>query len=125
MSRWRFGCVTYEGRLVTVNSKATASPRASGTDCEGNLRRPRIAKGQRSVDYIRVRGGLPSPVDADLDGQVLKVDLVLMRAQLFDVDDDGRLHAGGPVEDITEDVATVLRRYPAGPPPGPSAHDDL
>lgn len=120
-----FVCVTPDGRMVTVNSKATVSPRASGVDRDGNLLRPRIAKGQNAVEYTTVRGGLPSPVDGEVDGQVLKVDLVLMRAQLFEFDDDGRLQAGGPVEDIADDVEAVLRRYPAGAPPGPSAYDDL
>ena len=120
-----FVCVTPEGRMVTVNSKATVSPRASGTDRDGNLLPPRITKGKNAVEYTTVRGGLPSPVDGEVDGQVLKVDLVLMRAQLFAFDDAGRLYADGPVEDIADDVQTVLRRYPDGPPPGPSAYDDL
>ncbi|WP_447707733.1 hypothetical protein [Mycobacterium sp. C31M] len=120
-----FVCVAPDRRLVTVNSKATVSPRASGTDRDGNLVRPRIAKGQNAVEYTTVRGGLSSPVDGEVDGQVLKVDLLLMRAQLFEFDDTGQLHAREPVEDIADDVQTILRRYPAGPPPGPSAYDDL
>ncbi len=70
-----FVCVTPEGRMVTANSKATVSPRASGTDRDGNLVRPRIAKGQNAVEYTTVRGGLPSPIDSEVDGQVLKVAL--------------------------------------------------
>lgn len=120
-----FVCVTPDGRMVTVNSKATVSPGASGTDRDGNLVRPRIAKGQSTIEYTTARGGLPSPVDGEVDGQVLKVDLVLMRAQLFEFDDAGRLRARGPVEDVAADVQAVLQRYPDGPLPGPSVYDDL
>jgi hypothetical protein len=118
-----FVCVTPDGRLVTVNSKATVSARASGFSREGDLRRPRVAKGQNAVDYTTVRGGLPSPIEGDVDGQVIKVDLVVMLAQLFEFDDRGRTHARGAVEDIADDVIAVLRQFPDGPPPGPSAFD--
>jgi hypothetical protein len=37
-------------------------------------------------------------------GQILKVDLALMLAQLFDIGFDGRLQARPVIEDVSEDV---------------------
>jgi hypothetical protein len=67
------------------------SPRPTGLDRVGNLKRPRIARTQVFVDYTTVRGGLPSPLEGAVAGQILKVDLALMLAQLFDIGFDGRL----------------------------------
>lgn len=118
-----FVCVTPDDRLVTVNSKATVSARISGIGRDGNLRRPRIGKGQNAPEYMSVRGGLPSPIEGEVDGQVLKVDLVVMLAQLFEFDDRRRAHPCGALEEIADDVVTVLRRFPKGSPPVPSALD--
>jgi hypothetical protein len=109
--------------LVTVNSKATVSARVSGIDRNGNLRRPRIAKGQNALEYMSVRGGLPSPIEGEVDGQVLKVDLVVMLAQLFEFDNRRRPHSCGAIENIADDVVAVLRQFPVGSPPAPSAFD--
>lgn len=118
-----FVCVTPDGRFVTVNSKATVSARTSGFGRDGNLRRPRIGKAQSALDYTTVRGGLQSPVDGEVDGQVLKVDLVVMSAQLFEFDDGRRAHACGAVENIADDVAAALAQFPDGSPPAPSSFD--
>jgi hypothetical protein len=118
-----FVCVTPDERLVTVNSKATVSAQISRMDRDGNLRPPRTAKGQKTLEYITVRGGLLSPIEGEVDGQVLKVDLVIMRAQLFEFDDCRRAHPDGAVEDIADDVVAVLRQFPEGSPPAPSVFD--
>jgi hypothetical protein len=77
------------------------SPRPTGLDRVGNLKRPRT---QVFVDYTTVRGGLPSPLEGAVAGQILKVDLALMLAQLFDIGFDGRLQARPVIEDVSEDV---------------------
>jgi hypothetical protein len=67
--------------------------------------------------------GLPSPIEGELDGQVLKVDLMVMLAQLFEFDDRRRAHACGAVQHVSDDVMAVLHQFPDGPPPPPLAFD--
>lgn len=62
-----------DGRLLTVNSKVTVSMRASGIGHDGDLRRPRIAKGQNTLDYTSVRGALPSPIEGRRVGVAKRV----------------------------------------------------
>jgi hypothetical protein len=118
-----FVCVTPDDRLVTVNSKAAVSRRTTGLDRAGNLKRPRIPKSQATATYTTLRAGLISPVEGDVDGQLLKVDLALMLAQLFDIGVDGRPSARPGSEDVTDDVIAVLKRFPDLPPAPPSAFD--
>jgi hypothetical protein len=66
-----FVCATPDGRLVTVNSKAAVSVRATGVNRAGNLRRPRLAM-QASVQYTTARGALPSPVDREMTDRSLR-----------------------------------------------------
>lgn len=119
-----FVCKAPDGRLTTVNSKATASPSGSGFDRGGNLRRPRISRGQRSLPYTSERAELIDyPMEGDAWSQVLKVDLLIAAAQLFDVDERGRLEASGPVVDVNTLIADILVLFPGETIPPPSAHD--
>ncbi|KQY06809.1 hypothetical protein ASD37_11690 [Mycobacterium sp. Root135] len=97
-----------DGRLLTVNSKASVSPRSCTVTTTGDLSRPHIARGQRAVDYTTLRASLISPLDGDAYSQVMKVDLVNMKAQVFDVGDAGQLQPVGPPHDIGDSVAAVL-----------------
>lgn len=112
-----------EGRLLTVNSKASVSPRTSRLTRDGNLSRPSL-RGQGGVEYYSMRAGLLSPLDgAQTHGQVVKVDLVHLKAQVFEIEDDGRLtHRDTPVN-VEGLVEAVMWRYPERVPPPTS--DDL
>ncbi len=106
-----------EGRLITVNSKASVSPRTSRLTREGNLKAPSI-RGQGAIDYYSLRAGLISPLDGgQTHGQVMKVDLVNLRAQIFEIEDDGTLTPLKSPVDIANLVEEVLVRHPARVPP--------
>ncbi|WP_293004541.1 hypothetical protein [Mycobacterium sp.] len=80
-----FVAIDPEQRLLTVNSKASVSPRVCRLLQSGDLSAPQIERRQRSVDYTTRRASLISPLDGDPYSQVVKVDLVHMKAQIFDI----------------------------------------
>ena len=53
-----FIAVDPDGRLVTVNSKASISPRACRITRSGDLSKPRLGRGQNLVDYSTLRANL-------------------------------------------------------------------
>lgn len=106
-----------EGRLITVNSKATVSPRTSRVLRDGTLAAPRL-RDQGEIDYYSMRAGLISPLDgAQTHGQVVKVDLVHLLAQVFEIEDDGRLTPLDPPVNIAEVVTELLNRFRERVPP--------
>ncbi|MGL5826429.1 MAG: hypothetical protein ACRCYU_16700 [Nocardioides sp.] len=106
-----------EGRLITVNSKATVSERSSRLTRSGNLTAPAMRK-QSAVDYYSLRAGLISPLEgAQTHGQVVKVDLVHLRAQFFEIEDDGRLRPLGAPVDVRHVVKEILEEYLGRVPP--------
>jgi len=109
------------GRLITVNSKATVSAASSRVTRDGNLSAPRM-RGQGVIDYYSLRAGLISPLDgAQTHGQVVKVDLVHLKAQVFEIEDDGHLSPLGTPTDVDAHVEQVLNDYPGRVPPPRSA----
>lgn len=117
-----FIAVSPDDRLMTVNSKASASPRSCRITQAGNLSRPRLARGQASVEYSTERAKLCSPIDGQSFSQVVKVDLVHMLAQIFEVDEDGLLSPNGGPHDVADLVTEILREFPDEIPP-PRAWD--
>lgn len=118
-----FIAVSPDGRrLMTVNSKASASPRSCRITKAGHLSRPRLARGQASVEYSTERANLCSPIDGQSFLQVVKVDLVHMLAQIFEVDERGHLSPTEGPHDVADLVTAVLREFPEEIPP-PRAWD--
>ncbi|GAB90158.1 hypothetical protein GORHZ_085_00250 [Gordonia rhizosphera NBRC 16068] len=117
-----FIAISPDGRLMTVNSKASASRRSCRITVSGDLSRPRVARGQASIEYATKRAKLISPLDGDAFSQVVKVDLIHMLAQVFEVDDHQRMSAAGPPHDVAELAADVLREHPDDIP-APQAWD--
>lgn len=105
------------GRLVTVNSKAAISPHSCRIKRDGNLTNPRMSRGQRHVGYSTRRASLISPLDGDSFAQVVKVDLRNLRAQIFELGDDGGLDSVSEVFDVGELVMEVLAAHPDHMPP--------
>jgi hypothetical protein len=112
-----FIAVDPEGRLVTVNSKASVSARSCREMKTGNLSKPRISSHQRAVNYTALRASLVSPLEGDAYSQVVKVDLLNMKAQVFDIDDTGQLEPLGAPHDISASVAALLTEFPDSIPP--------
>ena len=117
-----FIAVDPEGRLMTINSKATASPGTCRLLLDGRLTKPRIARLQRMTDYSTQRANLVCPLDSDSYAQVVKIDLINLKAQVFDIDVEGGLTHVGPAHDITGLVKAVLAERPDSMPP-PSTMD--
>ena len=106
-----------DGRLITVNSKATVGASSSRLTRDGNLKAPRM-RGQGSIDYYSLRAGLVSPLDgAQTHGQVVKVDLIHLKAQLFEIEDDGRLAPLDAPTDVSGLIEQVLDEFPGRIPP--------
>lgn len=112
-----FVAVDPEGRLVTVNSKASVSARSCRQTKTGDLSKPRITSYQRAVDYTTLRASLISPLDGDAGSQVVKIDLLNMKAQVFDIGDTGQLEPTGAPHDISTSVAALLAEFPDSIPP--------
>jgi len=111
-----------DGRLLTVNSKAAVSVRSCRITAEGNLKPPAMRK-QSDVEYYSLRAGLISPLNgAQTHGQVVKVDLLHLKAQFFEIEDDGRLTAIARPADVADHVTGVLDEYSARVPP-PQSED--
>ena len=111
-----------DGRLITVNSKATVGATASQLNRDGNLKTPRM-RGQGAIDYYSLRAGLISSLDgAQTHGQVVKVDLVHLKAQVFEIEDDGHLTPLDTPADVGALVGQVLDEYPGRVPP-PKSED--
>jgi hypothetical protein len=104
-------------RLVTVNSKASVSAQSCRETKTGNLSKPRITSYQRAIDYTTLRANLISPLDGDAYSQVVKVDLLNMKAQVFEIADTGQLEPIGAPHDISASVADVLTEFPGSIPP--------
>lgn len=112
-----FIAVDPEGRLLTINSKATASPDTCRLLRDGRLAKPRIARLQRTTDYSTQRAILVSPLEGDSYAQVVKIDLINLKAQVFDIDVEGGLTRVGPAHNITGLVKAVLAEHPDSMPP--------
>lgn len=113
-----FIAIDPEGRLMTVNSKASASRLSCRVTQDGNLTAaPRLGRGQASVLYSTQRANLVSPLDGDSYAQVVKVDLVNLKAQVFEIGEDERLTAVGLPCDVAHLVEEVLAEFPDSMPP--------
>lgn len=104
-----FIAIDPDGRLLTVNAKTVVSRSTSGRRRDGSLRRIHLRGGQGTVDYNTVRAGLISPLDGETDGQILKIDLLLMQAQVFDICDGGAQEPASDVIGISDRADEVLR----------------
>ncbi|MFV0426257.1 MAG: hypothetical protein ACK5KU_04370 [Beutenbergiaceae bacterium] len=112
-----FIAVDPQGRLLTVNSKATASVRSCRITRDGNLTKPQIARVQTDVSYSTLRANLVSPLEGDCFAQVVKVDLRNAMAQIFEVGAQGHLtHQGKPI-DVGDLVVAILKEHPHSMPP--------
>jgi hypothetical protein len=111
-----FIVVTPDGRLATVNSKATWARSPSGRRADGNLIAPRMPRQQRTVEYSTMRAGLLSPLEGDSYALILKVDLTHRLAQVFEVDETGVLIAVGEPVSVAGDLVEVLDAYPRSMP---------
>lgn len=117
-----FVAVDPEGRLVTINSKASITPRACGVLMTGNLSSPRLGSGQNKVSYSTQRAGLITPLDGESFSQVVKVDLIHFNAQVFEIQDSRKLTAVGSPHDVAQLLQDVLKEFPDHMPP-PRAWD--
>lgn len=61
-----------DSRLMTVNSKASASPRTCRFTANDDLTTSRLAHGQRATAYSTLRGNLVAPLDGDTYAQVVR-----------------------------------------------------
>jgi hypothetical protein len=111
-----FIAVNPDGQLVTVNSKASLSNRTCRILNSGNLSTPRLARGQNRSDYSTLRAQLITPLDGGSFAQVVKVDLLHMKAQVFAVADGGNTAAIGCPQDI---AAMLTRSSPPSRTPCP------
>lgn len=105
------------GRLVTVNSKASIAPRACVILETGNLSTPRLSRGQAKVSYSTLRASLITPLDGESFSQVVKVDLTHLKAQIFEVQDSGRLSALESPHNVARHVLEVMEEFPDNMPP--------
>ncbi len=112
-----FVAVDPERRLVTVNSKASVSARSCRETKTGDLSKPRIISHQRAIDYTTLRASLISPLDGDAYSQVVKVDLLNTKAQVFEIGDAGQLEPLGAPQNIRASVAAILAEFPDSIPP--------
>jgi hypothetical protein len=112
-----FIAIDPEGRLVTINSKASISPRTCRITPSGNLSKPRLGEGQNETRYSTLRANLISPVDGDSFAQVVKVDLRNLKAQIFEIGDDGRLFAVDGPHGVADVINAVLIQFPHHVPP--------
>uniref|UniRef100_UPI003F497F7B hypothetical protein n=1 Tax=Paenarthrobacter nicotinovorans TaxID=29320 RepID=UPI003F497F7B len=110
------------GRLVTVNSKASIAPRACRILKTGNLSTPRLARGQGRPPYSALRAGLITPLEGESYSQVVKVDLMHLKAQVFEGGEAGGLSPIEPPHDVGQYIGEVLREFPGKLPP-PRAWD--
>jgi hypothetical protein len=112
-----------DNRFTTINVKASAAEKTSTTTPAGNLSAPPMGKGQNLEQYYSTRAELLSPLDGGKAfGQVMKVDLVNKKAQIFEILDDGRLGAiGKPIDVLADIVAVCLQHKDTMPAPtGPN-----
>jgi hypothetical protein len=112
-----FIAIDPDERLVTINSKASVGARSCRITAAGDLSAPRMSRHQRALGYSTLRANLISPVDGDAFSQVVKVDLAHMRAQVFDIGEDGRLARTGAPHDVAAIAASVLAEFPDVVPP--------
>jgi hypothetical protein len=112
-----FIAIDPEQRLLTVNSKASVSPGVCRQLQSGDLSTPQIGRHQRALNYTTQRASLISPLDGEAFSQVVKVDLINMKAQIFDIGEDGRLNRRGSPHDIGALAAAVLAEFPDFIPP--------
>lgn len=112
-----FIAVDPDGRLVTVNSKATASPAACRMLTDGGLTFPRVPRRQRAMQYTTLRANLVSPLDGDAFAQIVKVDLLNQKAQIFEIAADGSLSRLEPSHDVADLLAALLAEHPDVLPP--------
>ena len=64
-----FIAIDPDGRLMTVNSKASISARSCRITRSGDLTAPHIGRHQRAVDYSMLRANLISPLEGDAFAQ--------------------------------------------------------
>jgi hypothetical protein len=113
-----FIAIDPEGRLLTMNSKATVSKGSCRITQDGQLAPPKISREQRAQMYSTARANLASPLDGDSYAQVVKVDLFNLLAQVFEIEVDGHLApVGKPVEIGGLLVAILEENLVSMPPP--------
>lgn len=100
------------GRLTTVNSKASITEKSCRLLRTGHLAAPRLARGQNKTYYATRRAQLISPIDGHAFAQVIKVDLLHLLAQVFEIEIDGRMSRASNALDISTYVDDVLLTYP-------------
>lgn len=101
------------GRLVTVNTKASLSARSCLIRGDGNLSFPRMSTAQRSVAYSTRRASLVSPLGGDSFAQIIKVDLRNLLAQVFEIDEGGRVQTSSVVLDVADIAAQSCSNIPS------------
>lgn len=112
-----FIAIDPDGRLVTVNSKATATTRTCRITSAGNLSAPQVRPAQRRPAYTTLRASLVSPLEGDSFAQAVKVDLLNQLAQRFEITGTGRLSPLGKPIDVSRFVAEALADHPHAMPP--------
>ena len=112
-----FIAIDPNGRLMTINSKASISPRSCRTTHSGDLSVPRLGRSQNQIRYATYRANLISPLDGESFAQVVKVDLLHLKAQIFEIGNDGRLFRLTNLHEISDLVRTTLEEYPDSMPP--------
>lgn len=117
-----FVAIDPKGRLVTINSKATISPGTCRILKSGDLSRPKLARGQETVPYSTQRASLITPLNGESFSQVVKVDLLHRKAQVFEILDSGKLVALNPPREVAHLLQKVLSEFPGRMPP-PSVSD--
>lgn len=116
-----FIAIDPRGRLLTVNSKATASPRTCRVCRDGDLRKPRVARTQTSTNYSTLRANLVSPLEGDSYAQVVKIDLLNLKGQIFEIESNGRMTRVSDPIDITALADEIVSEYPDHLPPPSTA----
>lgn len=109
-----FIAIDPDGRLATVNSKASITSGACRITASGDLSPPQLNRRQREVGYSTKRAGLISPIDGDPFGLVVEVDLLHIRAQISTIGIDGMLTRANPPHPTTSPrpcSASTPRRY--------------
>lgn len=119
-----FVAIDPEGRLLTINSKASLSVLTCRILTTGNLSSPRLGRGQNQISYSTQRAGLITPLEGDSFAQVIKVDLLHLMAQVFDIEVSGKLTALGTPQEVAHLVQRVLKDFPDRIPPPTSMSFD-
>ncbi|GEO92154.1 hypothetical protein KFL01_14600 [Kocuria flava] len=112
-----FIAIDPNGRLMTINSKASISPRSCRITRSGDLSVPRLGRGQNRIRYATYRANLISPLDGESFAQVVKVDLLHLKAQVFEIGNDGRLSRVTNLHEVSDLMRKTLEDFPDSMPP--------